>query len=94
MRAQYRLWRDPPSLAELTRVAIERLREGGDKGFFLIIESASIDKQSHSRNPCGSIGEIEQLEEALAVALAHAARYENTMVLVTRRSCPSGANHS
>jgi alkaline phosphatase len=72
-----------PSLAELTRVAIERLREGGDKGFFLIIESASIDKQSHSRNPCGSIGEIEQLEEALAVALAHAAAYENTMVLVT-----------
>lgn len=72
-----------PSLAALTRVAIERLTSTTNKGFFLIIESASIDKKSHERNPCGSIGEIAQLEEALQVALEHAERHQNTMVLVT-----------
>jgi alkaline phosphatase len=72
-----------PSLAALTRVAIERLTSTTSKGFFLIIESASIDKQSHERNPCGSIGEIAQLEEALQVSLNYAKQQENTMVLVT-----------
>ena len=72
-----------PSLATLTQVAIERLTATSQKGFFLVIESASIDKQSHERNPCGSIGEIAQLEEALNVALNYANQQQNTMVLVT-----------
>ncbi len=72
-----------PSLAALTLAAIERLTSTTSKGFFLIIESASIDKQSHERNPCGSIGEIAQLDEALQVALDYAKQQENTMVLVT-----------
>jgi len=48
-----------------------------------MVESASIDKQSHARNPCGSIGEVEQLEEALASTLAFAQRNPNTLILVT-----------
>ena len=48
-----------------------------------MIESASIDKQSHERKPCGSIGELEQLEEALASALTYAQSHPNTLVLVT-----------
>ena len=48
-----------------------------------MIESASIDKQSHYRKPCGSIGELEQLNEALASALAFADSHPNTLVLVT-----------
>ena len=43
-----------------------------------MIESASIDKESHKRNPCGSIGEIEQLEESLALALSFAAQHPDT----------------
>jgi alkaline phosphatase len=70
-----------PSLRDMTAAAIARL--DNEKGFFLMVESASIDKQSHERRPCGSIGELEQLEEALAEALDFAERHGNTLVLVT-----------
>jgi alkaline phosphatase len=75
-----------PSLKRMTDAALDRL--AGDKGdneegFFLIIESASIDKQSHARSACGSIGEMEQLEEALQSALAFAEGNPETLVLVT-----------
>jgi alkaline phosphatase len=72
-----------PTLAEMTEIAIDRLSAANNKGFFLMVESASIDKQSHGRNPCGSIGEIAQLEEALAVAMAFAEAQPNTLVIVT-----------
>ena len=72
-----------PSLASMTDLALRHLSQDNDRGFFLMIESASIDKQSHERNPCGSIGEIEQLEEAVALALSFAAQYPDTAILVT-----------
>jgi alkaline phosphatase len=72
-----------PTLRQMADTALERLSAGNDKGFFLMIESASIDKQSHERKPCGSIGELEQLEEALASALAFAASHPNTLIMVT-----------
>ena len=72
-----------PPLAMLTESAIKHLAADNDKGFFLMVESASIDKQSHERNPCGSIGEVAQLEETLAVALAYANAHANTLVIVT-----------
>ena len=53
------------------------------KMVFPMIESASIDKESHKRNPCGSIGEIEQLEESLSLALAFALKHPNTGIIVT-----------
>ena len=56
------------------------------RGFFLMIESASIDKQSHERNPCGSIGEIEQLEETIALAMVPTATDATIIVTaITRR---------
>jgi alkaline phosphatase len=72
-----------PTLRQMTDAALQRLSADNDKGFFLMIESASIDKQSHERKPCGSIGEVEQLEEALASALAFAASHQHTLVMVT-----------
>jgi alkaline phosphatase len=72
-----------PSLREMTDAALQTLDRAESPGFFLMIESASIDKQSHYRKPCGSIGELEQLNEALASALAFAASHPNTLVLVT-----------
>jgi alkaline phosphatase len=74
---------DTPSLAEMTEKALALLSADNERGFFLMVESASIDKQSHGRNPCGSIGEIEQLEEALAAALAFAETQGNTLIVVT-----------
>ena len=72
-----------PSLDEMTRFAINHLNQENEKGFFLTIESASIDKKSHVRDPCGSIGEIAQLEQALAAALEHAAGNPETLIIVT-----------
>lgn len=72
-----------PTLETMTRFAIAHLSEENEKGFFLTIESASIDKKSHVRDPCGSIGEIEQLEQALVAALEYAASNTNTVIIVT-----------
>ena len=72
-----------PSLQQMTDIALRNLSHKNDKGFFLMIESASIDKKAHERKPCGSIGELEQLEEALASALAFSATQPDTLVLVT-----------
>ncbi len=74
---------DMPSLAEMTEAALSVLHREDSPGFFLMVESASIDKQAHYRKPCGSIGELEQLEEALASALAFADKHPDTLILVT-----------
>ncbi len=72
-----------PTLQQMTDAALRHLSHDNDTGFFLMIESASIDKQSHERKPCGSIGEVAQLEEALASALAFAQAHPHTLILVT-----------
>jgi alkaline phosphatase len=70
-----------PTLASMTRAALEHL--DAERSFMLMIESASIDKQSHQRRPCGQIGEVDQLEQALAVVLEFSRAHPETLVLVT-----------
>ena len=70
-----------PTLREMTQVALTQLEN--DDGFALMIESASIDKQAHDRNPCGSIGEVEQLIEVLQTAMRFQDTHPNTLILVT-----------
>jgi len=70
-----------PTLAEMTRAALDWLDRGG--GFMLVVESASIDDQAHYWRTCGHIGEVGQLDEATAVALEYAALHPETLVLVT-----------
>ncbi|WP_129339952.1 alkaline phosphatase, partial [Cellulomonas endophytica] len=70
-----------PTLAEMTTKAIDLLEN--DKGFFLQVEGASIDKQDHAANPCGQIGETVDLDEAVQVALEYAKTAGNTLVVVT-----------
>lgn len=53
------------------------------KGFFLQVEGASIDKQNHTANACGQIGEVIDLDEAVQAALAFAKKDGNTSVFVT-----------
>ena len=72
-----------PSMKTMTRYALDHLSRDNDKGFFLTIESASIDKKSHERDACGAIGEIKQLEEALAVAMEYESDNPNTLIIVT-----------
>ena len=70
-----------PTLAQMARAALASFAP--DRSFVLMIESASIDKQSHLRRPCGQIGELAQLDETLALLLDYAAAHPETLILVT-----------
>lgn len=71
-----------PTLAQMTEKAIDLLSKN-QKGFFLQVEGASIDKQDHAANPCGQIGETVDLDEAVQKALEFARKEGNTLVIVT-----------
>ncbi|WP_181414752.1 alkaline phosphatase [Klebsiella variicola] len=71
-----------PTLAQMTEKAIDLLSRN-EKGFFLQVEGASIDKQDHAANPCGQIGETVDLDEAVQKALEFARKDGNTLVIVT-----------
>ncbi|MCZ4500423.1 MAG: phoA [Marmoricola sp.] len=75
-----------PTLKEMTSKSISLLSKstaGRAKGFFLQVESASIDKQDHAADACGQIGETQQLDEAVKTALDFAKKDRNTLVIVT-----------
>ena len=66
-----------PKLADMTQKAIDLLsgsEKGKDKGFFLQVEGASIDKRDHAADPCGQIGETVDFDEAVQQALEFARR--------------------
>lgn len=82
-----------PSLDEMTAKALDLLDKAkgeqgkgqakGKQGFFLQVESASIDKQEHAANPCGHIGETLNFDRAIQVGRAYAAKHPDTLVIVT-----------
>ena len=70
-----------PTLEAMTRSALARLGSA-PSGFFLMVESASIDKQAHAGNSCGQIGETRALDQAVRVAVAFQERHPDTLILV------------
>lgn len=77
---------DVPSLEQMTRTSIDLLsgsEHGQRHGFFLQVESASIDKRNHAYDACGQIGETDQLDQAVTAALEFAQQDGNTLVVVT-----------
>lgn len=75
-----------PTLEAMTRKALSLLEDFTDeapRGFFLMVESASIDKQAHAANPCGQIGELRALDQAVEAAVEFAERQPDTLILVT-----------
>ena len=71
-----------PSLGAMTDKAIELLSKDRD-GFFLQVESASVDKRNHASDLCGQIGETKQLDAAVREALAFQRDNKDTLVVVT-----------
>lgn len=71
-----------PRLGEMTKKAIELL-SANDKGFFLQVESACIDKQAHKSTPCAQFGETIQMDEAVQAALDFAKKDGETLVILT-----------
>jgi alkaline phosphatase/streptomycin-6-phosphatase len=72
-----------PSLAAMTKRAIDLLDENRGRGFFLQVEGASIDKQDHATNACGQIGETVAFDRAIGVALDYQEDHPDTLVVVT-----------
>jgi len=80
----YDLDRDPekvPSLAEMTRKAIELLSKN-KKGFFLMVEGSKVDWAAHSNDAVGVITEFLAFDDAVGEALAFAKKCGKTAVIV------------
>ena len=57
---------DLPGLKEMTTTAIQILnRRGGDDGFFLMSEAASVDKQMHALDYDRALGDLLELDDTV-----------------------------
>ncbi|WP_235911133.1 alkaline phosphatase [Heliobacterium mobile] len=77
--------RDPakqPSLAEMTKQAIDTLKKDKD-GFFLFVEGSEVDWSAHSNDPVGLISDINAFDQAVKTALDFAKQDGNTLLIVT-----------
>ncbi|KAI0805683.1 alkaline phosphatase [Xylaria sp. FL0064] len=78
---------DLPGLKEMTLKAVDILLErGGEKGFFLMSEGASIDKQMHTLDYDRALGDLLELDDTVRATIAHLKslnELDNTLILVT-----------
>ena len=71
------------SLAEMTQVAIECMKNDPE-GFFLMVEGGKIDWSCHANDAMATIGDMLDFDNATAVAAAFYAKYPNdTLIIVT-----------
>ncbi|MBC7925654.1 MAG: alkaline phosphatase [Bryobacteraceae bacterium] len=77
---------DQPFLDRMTQKAIDILSgPNGDQPFIMMVEAASIDKQSHPNHAAGTIWDTIELDKAVGVGRAWAGRRANndTLLLVS-----------
>jgi alkaline phosphatase len=73
---------DEPNLVEMTRKAIEILSRN-DRGFFLMVEGACIDKQLHAMDWQRSAYDTIEFDKAIGAAREFAARDGSTLIIAT-----------
>ena len=73
--------KDDAPLSALTALALKKL--DNDKGFFLMVEGAHIDKNSHSNNKEGMMKSLIEFDKAVETAVKFAKEDGNTIVIVT-----------
>lgn len=73
---------DQPMLDEMTATALSVL-EKNKKGFVLMVEGASIDKQSHAMDTERWMLDTIEFDRAIALAKAFALKHRDTLVIVT-----------
>ncbi|MGE0386298.1 MAG: alkaline phosphatase [Gammaproteobacteria bacterium] len=74
---------DQPMLDEMTVKALDVLAQTSPKGFFLMVEGASIDKQSHMMDAERLVLDMIEFDRTVAVARRWADEHPDTLVLVT-----------
>ena len=72
---------DEPSLADMTRFAIEALSADED-GYVLLVEGGRVDHAHHAGNAARALGDVLAFDEAVAAAL-DAVDLDETLVMVT-----------
>ena len=78
---------DLPGLKDMTLKAVDILNSrGGDKGFFLMSEGASIDKQMHTLDYDRALGDLLEFDDTIRATVAKLEKMgilNQTLVLVT-----------
>jgi len=73
---------DVPSLAEMTKAALEMLSKN-ESGFFLMVEGGRIDHAAHANDVATMLADMMEFDEAVGVAYTFAKRQGRTAVFVT-----------
>ena len=80
------LWKNDcgamPTLTQMTEKAIDLL-DNGENGFFLMVEGAHIDKNSHNNDGEGMKEALISFDKAVGAALDYAKKDGHTLVVVT-----------
>ncbi|AAU91582.1 MULTISPECIES: alkaline phosphatase [Methylococcus] len=74
---------DQPMLEEMTEKALQVLDANSPRGFVLMVEGASIDKQAHNMDTERFILDTIEFDKSVAVAKEYARTHPGTLVLVT-----------
>ncbi len=73
---------DQPGLVDMTETALKRLSKNPE-GFFLMVEGASIDKQSHPMDWERAVVDTIEFDKAVGAAKAFAKTHPGTLIVVT-----------
>ncbi|PJG85975.1 alkaline phosphatase [Conservatibacter flavescens] len=73
---------DQPDLTEMTKIALDVLSQNPD-GFFLMVESAHIDKSSHPLDWERAMASTIMLDQSIEVAQEFAKNNPDTLIIVT-----------
>lgn len=73
---------ETPSLEEMTKTAIDRLKKDKD-GFFLMVEGSQIDWAGHDNDVVAAMSEMEDFEKAFKAAIDFAKKDKETLVITT-----------
>ncbi|WP_263297689.1 alkaline phosphatase [Neobacillus bataviensis] len=71
-----------PSLAQMTKAALERLKQNPN-GFFLLVEGSQIDWAGHDNDIVGAMSEVKDFEAAFKEAVKFALNRDDTIVIAT-----------
>ena len=73
---------DQPTLMEMTQKALDILSKN-EKGFFLMVEGASVDKQLHLMDWERAIYDAIEMDKCVGIAREFAAKQGDTLIIVT-----------
>ena len=75
---------DDLTLAQITKSAIDFLKKGKDKGFFLMVEGGKIDWATHSNDAATVFNEIKDMDAAVKVAYEFYKKHpKETLIVIT-----------